>query len=190
MIRLLAEAWVGLKGIYYLLMFRENWEQNFDFSLRGLWHSFAAILLVLPLIGLIMIGGYYAGSRDFFPVFMVSYTLSWLIFPIAAAIAVSVLGVRQNFIPWVVMHNWGVIPLYGLQALFWTLHVAGLADVDMLGLLFFAYGPIRLLIHWRIAYAALGVPTITAAMAAAVPVIASEILYEAVSQAFSTPVAG
>jgi len=190
MIRLIAEAWIALKGVYFLLMMKENWAENFDFSLRGLWHSFSAVLFVLPLIGLVMIGGYYAGGRDFVPVFVVSYTLSWLIFPLAAAIAVSVLGVRQNFTPWVVLHNWGVVFLYGLQAIFWTLHVAGLADMEMLGLLFFAYGPIRILVHWRIAYAALGVPTITSAMAAAVPVIASEILYVVINQAFSAPAAG
>ena len=35
---------------------------------------------------------------------------------------------------------------------------------------------LRILVHWRIAYATLGLPTITSALAAAVPIIAGEIL--------------
>jgi hypothetical protein len=190
MIRLIAEAWLGLRSVARLLAFRPDWEADIDLSLRGLWHSFAASLIALPLIGVIIVGALHAGLNGFFGQFAASYWLSWLLFPIAAALTVIILGVRQNFVPWIILHNWGVVFLYGLQASFWVLFVAGLTDQAGLGLLFYIYGPVRILLHWRIAYMALGVPTLTSAMAAAIPVLAAEILYALVDRAFAAPVAG
>jgi hypothetical protein len=190
MIRLIAEAWLGLRGVARLLTFKPEWEQDIDLSLRGFWHSFAASLLALPLIGIIIAGLLFAEISDFLTQYAVSYWLSWLLFPIASGLTVAMLGVRQSFAAWVILHNWGVVFLYGLQAAFWILFIAGLADQSAAGLFFYIYGPIRILVHWRIAYVALGLPTLTSALAAAVPVLAGEFLYALVDRAFAAPIAG
>ena len=75
-----------------------------------------------------------------------------------------------------IVHNWAVVWLYGLQALLWMLFTAQLINRDILALAFQLYMYLRILVHWRIAYATLGLPTITSALAAAVPIIAGEIL--------------
>jgi hypothetical protein len=190
MIRLIAEAWLSLRGVARILTFKPDWESDIDLSLHGLWRSFAASLIALPLFGAIVVGARYAGLIDFMGQFATNYWLSWLLFPIAAALTVAILGVRQNFVAWIILHNWGVVFLYGMLASFWILYVAGLIDQAVLGLLFYIYGKIRILLHWRIAYVALGLPTLTSAIAAIVPVLAGEILYASIDRAFSTPTAG
>jgi hypothetical protein len=186
MLRLIAEAWVAAQGLYRLMRFQDGWEIDFDFSAAGFWRSFGAALVALPFIALILAGAWYIEPSGFNGFrFLVLYTLSWLIFPLAAGLAVTILGVRPNFAVWVILHNWAVVFLYGLQAVFFLLHTAGLINGDVLSLFLLLYGYARLLIHWRIAYATLGLPTITSALATAVPVLAGELALTAVSYAFA-----
>jgi hypothetical protein len=135
-------------------------------------------------MGLVLLGNAYDGRSGFYAVYFLSHGLSWALFPVAAALVVRILDVKENFTPWVIIHNWGVIYLYALQAAIWMLYVAGLIDQTIFNLLFWLYGPIRVLVHWRIAYMSLGVPTITAAMGAVVPIIVTQIIAYLVYQAF------
>ena len=59
-----------------------------------------------------------------------------------------------------------------------------------ISLFYLLYEYIRLLVHWRVAYMALGLPTILSAVAAAVPVLAMEIVARLVVQAYGLPEAG
>lgn len=178
MMRRLAEAWLALQGVWQILTFKEGWQERFDTSMGGLWHSFFAAILALPLIGVILTGAWYASSRtaSYDLQDLLIYSLSWVVFPLAAAAATTVLGVRGRWAAWVVLHNWSSIWLFALQAIFWTLFVAGLIDRTILSLLFLVYGYLRILVHWRIAYVALGTPTITSAAACAVPILAAKIM--------------
>lgn len=175
MMRLIAEARLALVASWRVLIFRPGWQTGFNVSLPGLWRSFFAAALALPLVALILAGAWNAGGTIQPATFAFGYVLSWAIFPVAAAAACLITGARPGFVPWVIVHNWGVLWLYALQALFWTLHTAGLFTRDMLELAFFIYTYLRILVHWRFAYVALGLPTITSALAAAVPILAAEI---------------
>ncbi|WP_300544787.1 hypothetical protein [Maricaulis sp.] len=175
MIALASEARRSIGASWRMLTFKEGWREGFDVSLGGFWRSFAAAVLALPLVALILAGGWHAGGTIELGRFAFGYALSWAIFPLAAAAACAVTGARTGFVPWVVVHNWAVLWLYAFQALFWTLHTAGLFTRDLLELSFFFYTYLRILVHWRIAYASLGLPTITSALAAAVPILAGEI---------------
>lgn len=176
MIRLIAEGLVAINASRRMLSFRPDWRQGFNMTLPGLWRSFFAAVMVLPLIALIILGRSHAGFETDFGRFIPGYVLSWLIFPLAAALACRVTGARSGFVPWVIVHNWAVVWLYGLQALLWMLFTAQLINREILSLAFQLYMYLRILVHWRIAYATLGLPTITSALAAAVPVLAGEIL--------------
>ena len=81
--------------------------------------------------------------------------------------------------------------LYAIITAIWSLQVAGIINAEFRDFLFFIYGYLRILVHWRIAYVTLGVPTITSAFTAAVPALVSYIVLVAISQAFAvTPPAG
>lgn len=175
MMRLIAEARLALVASWRALTFKQGWKAGFDISLDGLWRSFFAAVLALPLVALILAGAWHAGGTIELGTFAFGYAVSWALFPVAAAAACLITGARTGFVPWVIVHNWAVIWLYALQALFWTLHTAGIFNRELLELAFFLYTYLRILVHWRIAYVSLGLPTITSALAAAVPVLAAEI---------------
>lgn len=65
--------------------------------------------------------------------------------------------------------------LYGYLFVLWTLYTAGLLPAELMGLALFIYPYMRVLVHWRIAYVSLGLPTIASALTAAVPILATEI---------------
>lgn len=176
MMRLAAEAWVAVRGSWRLLTFKPDWQDAFDVSLAGFWRSFSAAIFALPLIALILAGAWHANGTISLPEYAVSYLLSWIVFPLAAIPAVMIAGARDALGRWIVVHNWAVLWLYALQAGIFTLHTAGLIDGAIMQLLFTLYIYVRILVHWRIAYAALGLPTITSALVAAVPILAGHIV--------------
>jgi hypothetical protein len=185
MIRLIAEGWLGMQGALRLLTFRPGGEACFDVSLTGFWRSFGGLLLALPLVILIYFEREFLGVRvDAFIQFSVVLA-TWVSFPIAAALAVMIVGAQHRFLPWVVVHNWGVVWLYGVIAAILSLQVIGVINAELRDFLFYLYGYLRILVHWRIAYVTLGLPTITAAFTAAVPLLVSNIILVAISQAFA-----
>lgn len=186
MIRLIAEAYLGLTATLQALTYRKGWQERLDVSLTGFWHSFLAIIPSTALVALIFIAIGHAGYQPPSLGTWISYGLSWLIFPGAAAVATIVLGVRQSFVPWVILHNWGVVWLYAFLALMWMLLTAGLINREFLEFVLFLYLYFRVLVHWRIAYVTLGLPTITSALAAAVPIVTAEIGQLLVRQAFGS----
>ncbi|WP_417498235.1 hypothetical protein [Maricaulis sp.] len=187
MIRLVAEAWLAVQGCWRILTFKDGWEENFDTSMGGLWHSFSAAIFALPLVALILLSAWHGsgGERGYGLEDFLVYSLSWVIFPLAASLAVSILGLRGRWAAWVVLHNWSSILLFAVQAGIWTLFLAGLINLQLLGILVGLYGYLRILVHWRIAYIALGAPTITSAAAAAIPILAAKIMVILISLAMT-----
>jgi len=190
MMRLVAEAWLALQGSWRILTFKEGWEENFDTSMGGLWHSFAAAIFALPLVALILLSAWHgsAGERSYGFEDILVYSLSWVVFPLAASLAASIVGARGRWAAWVVLHNWSSILLFAVQAGFWTLFLAGLINLQILGIFSGLYGYLRILVHWRIAYIALGTPTITSAAACAVPILAAKIMVILISLAMAPAV--
>ena len=182
MMRIVAEAWLALQGVWRILTFKPGWQAHFDPSLAGLQRSFSAALLALPAVALILAGIWYAGGGGRWLQGFLVYGLAWLVFPLAASLAVSISGTRGQWSGWVILHNWSSLFGFYVQAACWTLYIAGLINLPILGLLIGLYHYyLRVLIHWRIAYVALGVPTIRAALLAAIPYLAVEALVVIVS---------
>lgn len=178
MMRLVAEAWLALQGSWRILTFKDGWEANFDTSMGGLWHSFAAAIIALPLVALTLLSAWHgsAGERSYGLEDFLVYSLAWVVFPLAASLAASIVGARGRWAAWVVLHNWSSILLFAVQAAIYTLYLAGLINLQVIAILVWLYDYLRILVHWRIAYIALGTPTITSAAACAVPILALKIM--------------
>jgi hypothetical protein len=187
MIRLAAEGWLAVKASGRLLGFRDGWQDGFDTSMRGFWRSFAAILFAVPLIAMIHVAGLAAGRQLSWADEFLLQGLSWVLFPVAAGIASWIMNARAGFVRWVVVHNWAVLWLYGYLFVLWTVYTAGLLPGPLMGLALFVYPYIRVLVHWRIAYVALGLPTIASALTAAVPILATEVAVAIYFSAFIAP---
>ena len=187
MIRLIAEGWQGMQGALRILTFRAGGEAMFDVSLAGFWRSFAAALFVIPLVTLIHFERLHLGVGIDAAMYSLIFAATWLSFPLAAALAVAVIGAKPRYLAWVILHNWGVVWLYLVITAIWSLQVAGIINGEFRDFLFYLYAYyLRVLVHWRLAYVALGVPTITSAVAAIVPILVSQIILVAISQAFAS----
>ncbi|MEC9249110.1 MAG: hypothetical protein VX501_00550 [Pseudomonadota bacterium] len=190
MIRLIAEAYLALDGALKALTFKPGWEAEFDVSMTGFWHSFLAIIPASLCLAIIYVGAAHAGSPPPLGALITIFAVSWVLFPGAAAIVSVVLGVKDRFVPWVILHNWTVIWLWMFLAGMSLLRTAGLAGQDLYEFVMFLYIYLRFLVHWRVAYVSLGVPTITSALGAAVPLVMSYIAQVLVYQALVPASAG
>ena len=176
MFRLIAEAWVAIGASWRMLTFQNGWEKGYDVSIGGFWRSFLGILAAAPLIGLTHVFRAAEGSSiGWFDEYFLQ-GLAWIAFPFAASLACLVTGARRSFVRWVVVHNWAVFWLYFYIFLVWMLYTSGLLPAAGAGIALFVYTYVRVLAHWRIAYVSLGLPTITAALAAAVPILAIDVV--------------
>ncbi|WP_291841838.1 hypothetical protein [Maricaulis sp.] len=185
MIGLVMEGWRGMLGALRLLTFRPGGEAMFDVSLRGFWRSFGGILFALPLAILAHVERQYIGTSVDATTYFLIFFGTWLSFPVSAAVAVAIAGARNRYMHWVVVHNWGVVWLYGVIAGILALEVIGIINAEFRDFLFFLYGYLRILVHWRLAYVTLGLPTITAALTATIPAMTSFLVLVAISQALS-----
>ena len=187
MIRLIAEAWLAIQSSWKLLTFKPGWESGFDISVGGFWRSFTASLFALPMVAFMLVSSNQLGNPMPDGYRYLAYFATWMAFPLAAFAAARVVGAPRRFVHWVVVHNWAILLLYAIQAFAWALRTAGLIDTAMLGMFFIFYEYFRVLVHWRIAYCVLGVPTITSALAAAVPILLSEITVQLVLGLYDVP---
>ena len=128
MIRLAAEAWVSVVGSWKLLTFKTGWQSLFDISVAGFWRSFGAALVALPLVLFASVHQWHLSGNLHLAPQLVLYSASWIVFPATAALVAAILGTRNRFVHWVVLHNWSVVLLYALTTLMWTLHTARLID--------------------------------------------------------------
>lgn len=184
MIALLNEARSALTGLYKLFSFQAGWRSHFDISPDGVARSFGAVLLALPAFALfVLAANYYVAANapdaglGYGPLeALVSYLRIWGVFPFVAAGVTIVLGLTGRYAAWLVIHNWAVFALLHVTALFFVLYAAGLADPALLAVLlqFYRFG--RLVVHWRIACAALQVGPVTGAAAAGIPILADMVL--------------
>jgi len=187
MIRLAASIYLGLNATYKALTFKPGWHGELDVSMAGFWRSFAAIIPSVVMLWLILLGQSSAGYTIPLASVMLSFAVSWLVYPGVAAVVCTALGVRDKFVPWVVMMNWGRAWLYIVLGFLWMLRTSGLVGTALPELFLILFQYIRFLVYWRLAYVSLGLPTITAAFAGAVPLIVSWIATALVYQAFLPP---
>lgn len=188
---MIADIRSGVRGIWDMLAFKGGWRSHFDVSVDGFTRSFLAILYALPAFILLMMSANHvlaslpggADAQIGFADAIGQYARIWLLFPVIAFVVVKVLGLKTGFSAWVVVHNWAVFVLLYVQALFWLLAAAGIANPEMLGLLLALYQIIRLGVHWRVAAGALDLHWGLAAGAACIPLVIDALIVYGLSSA-------
>ena len=187
MIRLMYEAYSGLKAVLHAMAFRDDWERHLNLSAGGFVRSFSAALFVLPVFWFILQGTTRLFT-ELSPGFQNSYTGSdfltdlvriWLVFPVLAALLTRIAGVKHRFVQWVILHNWAVLFLFLLQGLIFLFYLAGLSSAPVsYSLLTSVYLIFRFFLHARIAVAALGLPAGLGIVMGLIPVIVDFALIE------------
>ncbi|MEQ8433164.1 MAG: hypothetical protein RIA71_02895 [Oceanicaulis sp.] len=178
---LLTEVRLGVRGVFLLLAFKPDWTRYFNPAQAGVIRSFAGVILAFPAFWFLISSANFfmaenptsGGAEDFVtPVEMaVIWARFWLIFPLVAFAVCQVMGVRERFFAWLVVHNWTVFVLLHVQVLIWALYMAGIADAQIVGALLAFYQIARLFVHWRVAHGALGLSPGLAAAAAGIVLI-------------------
>ena len=177
---LIAEARSGVAGVFALLAFQPDWRQRFDVSAHGVARSFSGMALGLPALAFLVLSvNHYVAEQPSLPPeaaltvweAALAWARMWLVFPVVAAIVAVLLDARAKFATWLVVHNWTVFALIHLQALLWAFYGAGIADARSQAAMIGVYTLLRLLIHWRVAAASLGLPFGLSVAAAGIPMI-------------------
>lgn len=160
MIRLLAEAALAMSGVGRILLFRPDWHERFNLTASGLYRSFAAILIGLPVYALLQV--FFARLTAATPVelpiwyYLADLARLWLLFPFVAALAVTVTGTKRDYAAWLTVRNWSVLAQTSLVTLVAAAAVAGLADQTLLAVFFvFFYPAFLTVLHLSIAFAVL-----------------------------------
>lgn len=177
MIRLVAEAAFALGGIGRILLFRPDWRERFNLTEAGLYRSFGAALLSLPAYALMQLffDRLTSANAPELEVWWYAVDLArlWLLFPIVAALAVSVTGLRKDFAAWVTVHNWAVLAQILLVTIAAAAAVSGIGGQGFVALFFGLFYPAFLVVlHLLIAFATLRGPWSTVAGAAALTLVA------------------
>ena len=186
MLSLIAEVRAAMIGCFKMMTFKDDWRDHFDVSSEGVVRSFMGIILAIPAFAFTVgSANYLVASEPTLADAEAMITLGeaitiwvrfWVLFPIVAALTVMILGASNRYASWLVSHNWITFALIHIQALFWALYVSGLADARSLVAFLGTYQIIRLLIHWRVALASLGVTLPLSVAAAGIPLVADIIM--------------
>ncbi|MGX6648829.1 hypothetical protein ACWCOP_12910 [Maricaulaceae bacterium MS644] len=178
---LLIEARRSVRGVFQLMAFKPDWTRYFNPTQPGVVASFAGVALAFPAFWFLIASANFfmaenpasGGAAAFVtPVEMaVIWARFWLLFPLVAFAVCQLMGVRERFFAWLVVHNWTVFVLLHVQALIWALYMAGIANAQLVGALLAFYQIVRLFVHWRVAHGALGLSPGLAAAAAGIVLI-------------------
>lgn len=178
---LLIEARRGVRGVFQLLAFKPDWKDYFNPTQAGVIASFSGLVLAFPAFWFLVSSANFfmaenptsGGEADFVTSIemVVIWARFWLLFPLAAFAVCQVMGVRERFFAWLVVHNWTVFVLLHVQVMIWALYMAGIANAEIVGALLAFYQIVRLFVHWRVAHGALGLSPGLAAAAAGIVLI-------------------
>lgn len=185
MIRLIAEAWMGLTSVTRAARFRDDWDNALNLTASGLGRSFFAAILSLPVIFFIL-GGYERMYAELVQDYQSTQTLGkitltflriWLVFPVLAIILTRLTKTKHRIVHWIVLHNWSVLFLLLIQTGIMTLFLSGLADAETAyRMITSLYEIIRYFIYFRVAQVALGLNLLWTIPMAMVPILANQLL--------------
>ncbi|XWN31730.1 MAG: hypothetical protein ROR55_01015 [Devosia sp.] len=127
----------SLWGAWQLFLGRPEGLAALDRSLSGFWRSFGVIIFLLPINAVATLAITRAGATDgetfnelFFdglPVLMVD----WVAFPLLLAAAAGPLGIKGNYVSYVVARNWAAPIAAAILMVPFLLQGAGWIDVNM-----------------------------------------------------------
>ncbi len=164
----LGEIIRALYGSWRFLRLDSGGLAYFDGSVAGAWRSFTVALLLLPFHVAVL--GMRLAKLDpsttavaYWLVESLTYVVSWLAFPVAAAVVIERLGLMDRFPVYLTVYNWvsGFVnmPLIALQ--FGSL--AGVLPLEVTGFLSLILFCVVCLCLWFVARTVLAIPGLAAA---------------------------
>ena len=152
------EAAFALSGALRLARMDPGGLDHFDTSIEGFWRSFYAAVVVVP-VYLVLMGFYAAlspvdaGPVRWVLVEAIAYVLEWTAYPLAMVYIARGLRCSDNYIRYIVAHNWA-----NVLGVVLFLPVAALAAINpaLVGLLYMAMIAV-FVYQWYVARTALAI---------------------------------
>lgn len=129
------------RGMHYLNVTR-----------TGLWRSFLAALVSLPIFLAIAALSYRPTEPIHYVNIAVGYGLGWVLFPIILVPVLLALRLDEVYVPLIVAYNWSLVIVYGLDLVTTLL---AYADPRLVLSLFLAFQVVSALYRWFVAKVAL-----------------------------------
>ncbi len=118
----------------------------------GLWRSFLAALVSLPIFLAIAALSYRPTEPIHYINIAVGYGLGWVLFPIILVPVLLALRLDEAYVPLIVAYNWSLVIVYGLDLVTTLL---AYADPRLVLSLFLAFQVVSALYRWFVAKVAL-----------------------------------
>lgn len=162
----------GILGAWRLAHFDRSGARYFDATLDGFWKSFTAALIVFPaeavLRALFLVSSetetLAAGALRIGAVFVIAYVIQWVLFPLLMIRIADFLGRPQNYIGFIVAHNWAAVIQMAIILPAGTLFaMTGIGTPGWGAAVFFAAILATWVYGWYVAKAMLDIPGMAAA---------------------------
>ncbi|MGI9436595.1 MAG: hypothetical protein ACR2Q4_17500 [Geminicoccaceae bacterium] len=119
------EVLASLYGAFRLAIFDERGLNYFNLSIEGFWRSFAALFLMIPIYGLLMIQGLLP-TGDGLSIWAVlvgvlSEGVGWAIFALVTLVATDLLKLGHRYTPLIVAVNWSAVIASSALLLVWSI---------------------------------------------------------------------
>jgi hypothetical protein len=121
-------------------------------SMTGLWRSFLAMLVALPIFFAITALSHRPTEPIHYVNIAVGYGLGWVLFPIVMVPVLLALRLEEAYVPLIVAYNWAAVIVYGLDLVTTLL---AFADPRLVVSLFLAFHVVSMLYRWFVAKVAL-----------------------------------
>ena len=151
----------SLRAAWRLLFLDAGAMAGFNLSMAGFWRSFFAAVFGIPYYVLILWQPHAAGEVGMGAA-IAAYAISWVLFPLVAAVLAHILRIGRNYDPYIIAFNWAGALVPQPLLLLALLYQGGVIDENAYSMvslgLFLAY----LWYGWAVTRIALGVGVFTA----------------------------
>ncbi|MCX5496343.1 hypothetical protein OSH11_16670 [Kaistia dalseonensis] len=156
----------ALKGAFELFLGRRDGLKRFDMSVDGFWHSFRAVLYVLPFSAintavehrLLLADSIVQTGSDgaFLAARIVDFALDWITMPLLLALFARQLQITRSYAPYIVVRNWASVIMVIPQSLIALMIGTGVLSLEIGSVLSLGIVGVMLRYHYQIVGLTLG----------------------------------
>jgi hypothetical protein len=125
----------NLVGAWQVMLGRAEGLNRLDFSLEGFWRSFAAVILLVPFVVLMLFtdqpfqGGAGVEARPVtgarVTLLGVALLVDWFAFPLVFAVLARPFGLSSRYVPFIVTRNWAAVVINAIMGVVQALVIVG-----------------------------------------------------------------
>jgi hypothetical protein len=171
----------NLAGAWQVMLGRAEGLNRLDFSLEGFWRSFAAVILLVPFLLLMMLAeqplaegaGVDAGPLTASRMALqgIAMLIEWFAFPLVFAAIAPPFGLSSRYVPFIVTRNWAQVIVGAMIGVIEALVVVGVIPAAAASFVILAAFAVTLRFSYMVVRLSLAV-----SMGMALPIVVLDLL--------------